>query len=147
MPVLQLAGQPLPPYYFPGIGRPGNHFSRREVTFLPKVGLYVSLLRKQQSRLLYVCDGVPPGQVGTLGYFLDCRLRWSATLDLARLGRDDWLHSAKWTVFTGSNYFDCISPSGPYQLEGLIGSNFRRGIDALNVSLGSLDNLDKFWLE
>jgi len=34
----------------------------------------------RQSRLLCVWCGVPPGQVGTGGSFLDCRLRCSETL-------------------------------------------------------------------
>jgi len=46
----------------------------------------VSFLRKQQSRLLCACYGVSAGQVGTLGYFLDSRLRWNDTLGLARRG-------------------------------------------------------------
>ena len=60
-------------------------------------------LRKQQSRLLCACSRVPAGQAGTVGYFLDCRLRGSDTLGLARLGRGELPHSAK--VLENCNFF------------------------------------------
>ena len=39
----------------------------------------MSFLRKQKSGLLCACYGVPAGQAGTLGYFLDSRFRGNDT--------------------------------------------------------------------
>ena len=64
-----------------------EHFSRIK-------GGNVSFLRKQQSRLFCACFWGPDGQVGTLGYFLDSRLRGNDTLGLVRQKNGGLLHSA-----------------------------------------------------
>jgi hypothetical protein len=55
----------------------------------------VSFLPKQEARLLCVCSWVPPGEVGTMGYLLDSRLRGNDTLGLERQGIGQVIHLAK----------------------------------------------------
>ena len=67
----------------------------------------MSLLRKQQSRLLCACSGVPVWQAGPGNmdccYFLDCRFRGNAPYNRLRFalsrpsrqGSGELLHSAK----------------------------------------------------
>jgi len=64
----------------------------------------MSFLRKQESRLRCACSCGPDGQAGTLGYFLDSRLRGNETPHPAwpsarpaspTVGRGEWFHSAK----------------------------------------------------
>ena len=59
----------------------------------------MSFLRKQESRLLCVCYGVPAMQSGTQRYFLDCHFHGNDFLDLARQENGRLLHSANMLPF------------------------------------------------
>ena len=55
----------------------------------------MAFLRKEESRPVCACSGVPAGPAGTRRYLLDSRLCGNDTLGLARQGRGRLLHSAK----------------------------------------------------